>query len=610
MHQKHKQFAKQNKHSRSRFNKGGGIFRTSPLARFVVLFAAAAVLFIALLFPSWHFDSQPQILSISPQVGVPGDVVTITGSNFGASRDGGGDATGGVEAVIAGLLSKIGIKKTAYKGASKASDVEFGGYALTRSAYIKWTDDEIVIKLPMNVKDGLVFVRTEKGLSNPAFFSNATEVPMPVTAALDAPKPVISDMSATSLFIGSLLTISGSGFGGGIVGAGSSIQMAGGDTALGMAGFAPQVFFESAGERMPASALLYDIESWNDTEIKVRVIDGATSGSVAVETINGTSESKQLTVRSNGVKYYGDKRTYVVRLAADIKDLALDSPTHIRLYFPRPVRCATQVSAEMTECIPDVPDEDYQGKSLRILKADAGDRAIMGKTNYQEEYAVAVRSVRVVVNNPSSVSSRTGMSPYLYDAATRADAIIPANDNRVSSLSKEMAGNAKGAYNIARAIYSKMLDRFHLTDTKTDTCYPLAMLESGSGDAYDFAVVYTALLRAAGVPSLPCSGIIVDSERKAKPHWWSVFYVAGLGWVPVDAAIGSKAGGREAGFARLDAQHITFSCGYQAMKSVLSRANIVQRPKSYSLQSIWEESTKETRRYSSLWADPTVVGVY
>lgn len=578
MQEKHQRASNQTPRRSARNGRGVQyLFRTSPLARGAVLFGAAAAVFVALSLRGWHFNAKPQILSISPQAGMPGDTVTIKGESFGSQRN--------------------------------ASTVEFGGYALTQSAYKSWGDSEIAIKLPMNVQDGLVFVRTAAGVSNPAFFSNMAEVPVPVTALLDAPPPVITSTSASALFAGGLLTITGTGFACGMVGAGSGAPVAGAAAARGV-GIAPVVYFESAGKRIPASALLGDIESWNDTEIKVRIADGATSGPVTVETANGASEPKPLIVRTNGVKYYGESITYVVRLAADVKDLASNSPSHIRLYFPRPVLSSTQTSAIMTECIPNVADEDYQGTSLRTVKAEANDKSAGAKKNYQEDYAIAVRAVRVTVSNPASVTKRTDMNSALYDAATRADACVPSNDSRVASLSKDMAEGAKGTYNTARSIYNKMLDRFRLTDTKADTCAPLAMLDSGSGDAYDFAMIYTALLRAAGVPALPCSGVIVDSEQKAKPHWWSTFYVAGLGWIPVDVAAGAGKGGRDAGFARLDAQHITFSCGYKAVKSTLSRANIVQQPKSYALQSIWEESTKETSRYSSMWADPVVLGVY
>lgn len=511
-----------------------------------------------------RFLARPKIDAISPQVGMPGDTVTITGSGFGQQCT-----------------------------ADGVSAVEFGGYAFTQSAYIKWTDTEIVVKLPMDVQDGLVFVRTERGVSNPAFFSNMQDVPVPLTADTDAPKPAISSLTPKVASVGDVLTIRGSDFGAG---------PAGNDRTQGLYA----VMFESAGKKLDALAAMGNIESWSRGEIKVRVADGATTGSVTVKTPNGESNAQTLTVKAaSGTVQYGDTHTYIVQIASDVNGMSEASPSHIRLYFPRPVISAAQISSEMTESIPDVLDEIYQGTSLRTLKEQNGSP---DKTRYQESYAVAVRSVSVKMNNTQEPPSRDKMNGRVYDAATSADACVPVLDSRIAPLSKEMAQGRTGAYSIARAIYDRMLDRFGLTETKTDTCDPLAMLESGKGDAYDFAVIYTALLRAAGVPSFPCSGVVVDKEMHTKVRWWNVFYVNGVGYVPVDMTVGKDS--REAGFAKLDAQHITFSIGYNEIKSAIDSPNVVQRQKSYALQSIWEESSKQTRKYSSFWSDPMVIGVY
>lgn len=539
--------------------------------RFVCLFALAALGTVVLSIGRLHLHAKPRIDSISPQVGTPGDVVTIKGDGFGKPHFAEGECA-----------------------------VEFGGYAFTQSAYIKWTDGEIVLRLPMDVQDGLVFVRTRCGVSNPAFFSNAQDVPIPASANTDAPKPVISALSAKTASVGDILTINGNGFG---VFDGFDTP---GKTAEKNSSYA--VLFESAGKRLDALSVMGNIESWNNTEIKIRVTDGATTGPVTVVTPAGESDPQMLTVRSvNGTKYYGDARTYLVQLSADVNGINENSHSHIRLYFPRPVVSATQISAQITERIPDEAAELYQGTSLRILDIQKGDALKSnGKIRYQENYAITVRSVSVKLNN--TPPSGKFMNGKIYNAATKADACVPASDSRITELAKEMTQDKSSAQGKARAIYDKMLDSFGLIETKTDTCYPLGLLDNGKGDAYDFAMIYTALLRAAGVPSFPCSGVIVDKEMHTKVSWWNVFYADGVGYVPVDMTAGKLS--REAGFAKLDSQHVTFSIGYNAIKSAIRGGNSLQRQKSYSLQSLWEESDKQTRKYSSFWLDPVVAGVY
>ena len=82
----------------------------------------------------------PEIVSVVPPVGSPGDLVVINGINFGDVRD--------------------------------MSYVEIAGSKLTASSYISWTDNCIKIVLPANVQDGLLVVGTKEMLSKPALFAN------------------------------------------------------------------------------------------------------------------------------------------------------------------------------------------------------------------------------------------------------------------------------------------------------------------------------------------------------------------------------------------------------------------------------------------------------
>ena len=64
-------------------------------------------------------------------------------------------------------------------------------------------------------------------------------------------------------------------------------------------------------------------------------------------------------------------------------------------------------------------------------------------------------------------------------------------------------------------------------------------------------------------------------------------------------------------FGNLDSQHIAFSRGINEIKQTMSAKNkIVYRPKTYALQSIWEESSEGNVNYSSLWNTPVVLGLY
>ena len=69
---------------------------------------------IPLVFFNGAADNEPEIKSISPQIGAPGSVMTISGSGFGNERD--------------------------------TSFVEIGGSSLTSSSYLSWSATEIKVQ--------------------------------------------------------------------------------------------------------------------------------------------------------------------------------------------------------------------------------------------------------------------------------------------------------------------------------------------------------------------------------------------------------------------------------------------------------------------------------
>ena len=63
-------------------------------------------------------------------------------------------------------------------------------------------------------------------------------------------------------------------------------------------------------------------------------------------------------------------------------------------------------------------------------------------------------------------------------------------------------------------------------------------------------------------------------------------------------------------FGNIDAQRVAFSFAYKAIKQSLLSNKTVSMPRSFALQSIWEESTADVESYSSYWIVPAVLGIY
>ena len=153
------------------------LFRASPLFR-TVLWIIAIVLFVTVTrIASYRAKKMPVLVSINPQIGAPGDIMVITGNNFGNSRG--------------------------------SSFVEIGGSKLTSSCYLDWNDSEIKVIIPSNVQDGLVFVSTNEK-SNQLFFANENDIPSPVRPDPKKSIPIISALSKNAASVGEVISIEGS----------------------------------------------------------------------------------------------------------------------------------------------------------------------------------------------------------------------------------------------------------------------------------------------------------------------------------------------------------------------------------------------------------------
>ncbi|HRT68546.1 MAG TPA: IPT/TIG domain-containing protein, partial [Bacteroidota bacterium] len=171
------------------------------------------------------------IISVSPTEARIGDIITIKGSNFGDSR---GNSYVGF--TIGNSLSNI-VKATEYP---------------------KWTNGEIQVKIPKGLIAGKVRIFINIG----GFPGNMVDFIL-----LETPYPQIVDINPNEGKIGDTITISGLNFGDS---QGSSFVSFNGTIAI-------------------------NYTSWSDTQIKVKVPVGATSGKVSV-TVNG--------IKSNDLDLY------------------------------------------------------------------------------------------------------------------------------------------------------------------------------------------------------------------------------------------------------------------------------------------------------------------
>ena len=558
--------------------------RKYPIVRVLsVVFIISLILGVIYLI-GFRTKLVPEITSVVPPVGSPGDLVVINGENFGSVRD--------------------------------MSYVEIAGSKLTASSYISWSNNCIKIVLPANVQDGLLVVGTKEMRSKPALFANEVEIPVPVPAVQQVTKPVITMLSSDKLSVGELLVISGNNFG-------DSKNQSKVLFTMDCNNKISEADYKNVAllteNMIPASEDDFDYVSWSNTEISVRVPDGASSGLVIVDTGREKSDPKELVVKTEaGRKEYLNKKIYLVEYTADIADVVTNDISTITLRCPVPFSSPAQPQVEITDVVPEPILVNYQNNLIHQITRSRNNTP---KSVFKQNFVLPVFEVRANVN-VTKIGNYKNTEKNLLSGALKADTLIPCDDKSVKELCEKIIGKEKNPWSKAKFIYDYMCENFSvLSKVRKGDSDPLDLIKKGNGDAYDFAVICTALLRAAEIPAYTDSGILVNQDLQTQTHWWCEFYIDKVGWIPCDPALGAGleykqwtdsdvVDAKNFYFGNMDSHHIMFSRGWSQLKPFSADSKIVQQPRSFALQSIWEEANKDTAKYSSYWSVPVVKGVY
>ena len=555
------------------------LYRNYPAVRIATFLAVVGIIAAATSMSGRKKIGKPVISTIDPPIGSTGDIVVITGKNFGSTRE--------------------------------SSFVEIAGSRVTASNYRDWDNTQIEFMIPTNTVDGLVVVQTAEGRSEPVFFARKDSIPVPVRTDYRVSVPVIDSISPSTARIGDTISILGSNFGN-LRGNSTVYFTANRDESVSKV---PEENKLNAGF-VSASDTDYDFEYWTDSEIRVHVPDGATSGQLYVSTDKGNSYKQGFDVKfPAGQKKLTNCRTYVLQINADIQNRS-QKDAGVTLYVPRPAISVSQPASVLSEVSPAPLIEDDPYDVIHTIQLTGGD-----STRIKVNHNFIITSFMQESNiDGSSITRYTDATRLLNTIYTAPDECIPSDNEDLVKLADSIVGKSTNPYTQALLVYNYMLDNYKILNTpRTGDVSPLDLIEKKTGDAYDFAIIFTALCRSLGIPALPVSGILVETNSTARNHWWSEIYFEHYGWFPVDTALAAGLNykgyteinsPREYYFGNLDGQHISFSRKWNRLKTSLSNGKTVFRPRSYALQSIWEEVSTPEADYSSLWNDPVIVGIY
>ena len=529
----------------------------------------------ALLLLAGCRSNDPVIFSIYPSIGVMGEPITILGSAFGDERD--------------------------------ASFVTIAGAQPTGTAYLEWSDNRIRLRVPELGEAGLVFVHVGGRRSNGVIFVNEAALPRTVGGRTGL-GPMVGSIAPHAGAVGSLVTITGSGFG----------------NSRGSGG----VFFSrnvdagwGAREFIEVSEAEFGYELWSDREIRVRVPDGAATGSMEVRTARGSSSPLVFEVNgSPGTKSFVDRRSHIITYSVNIRTGEAEAPNTLHLWVPFPAVSAAQRNVEMLFSNPEPFIRDYFGTSLyRLENLDAH-----SITDISLSWTVDVYGVRTMVQ-PQDIR-RAAASP-IRDAHARGGAAFPIDDPRIANLAASIVGGETNPYLQARRIFDWMLTNVAWDSRVQGDLFHV--IETGRADTFLAALLYSTLLRALGVPTQPVAGVLVGRDRQTLNHHWAEFWIDGLGWIPVDPAMGAALAGRGAipanfvppvaydydnpaafYFGNIDSWRIAFSRGFTDLSQMDPRGRTITHVRSYALQTLWEEAVGGIESYNSLWGNIIITAIH
>jgi len=516
------------------------------------------ILLIGVLYTSVTLSSRrPVIEDVTPTRAATGETVTIQGRHFGGSRAEG--------------------------------RVRIGGSYLPNAAYTSWSDQEVRFRLPNEIGSGLLYVSTAHGRSVGVLFTNHRDIPQAQAPTADnSSAPVLAEEEPLELRIGELLVLRGRRFG---------HQRSNGE-----------VIFQFSGpdgmQERSAGADDREYELWTDREIRVRVPDGVGDGSVVVRTDRGRSKPRGLSVlRPVGEKSFGTPSVYTFTQTLTLSHATTRSNINdeniLFIHQAHPVSEASQRAVLRRES-----REPY---------AEYADMSVVRFDNLVPTDSLIIEREFEVERYPVRTEIRNARVPFQYRMPVRfltehrsPDAFVPSGAEIIRSAARTAVGNQRNPHLKAGLLLTALRNRMSYTAQPGGASGEDAVSawEAGTGNAFAYASLYTALLRAADIPSRMIAGFLVLENDDVVRHFWVEYYLQDFGWVPVDPALADgylpdgfyleAAGDQNAAefyFGNLDGRRIAFSNGLIHRRPLRpdSQLEPAMGSQVYALQSVFEE---------------------
>lgn len=172
--------------------------------------------------------------------------------------------------------------------------------------------------------------------------------------------------------------------------------------------------------------------------------------------------------------------------------------------------------------------------------------------NYQDIEAGSTISSTMIVDAkiseinysifPDRCGTLTQIPPRIRRTYTENGSKYQTDDPYIQELAREIAGDERNPYWIARKIFDHVRDAL---EYKLEGGWNVApvVLKRGTGSCSEYAFSFIALCRAAGLPARYVGSVVVrrdDASLDDVFHRWTEVYLPNYGWIPIDPSRGDK----------------------------------------------------------------------
>jgi transglutaminase-like putative cysteine protease len=258
--------------------------------------------------------------------------------------------------------------------------------------------------------------------------------------------------------------------------------------------------------------------------------------------------------------YYDHPQRYRITYIAVLANSAF-RVNSLQVYQPRPLEWDSQRDVSILQVLPPAEErsDPTYGNGLYYW-----DQTRLSRDAVQQNI---VLQFETTVYETHSQFNERDIRPYdttsaEYSLYTRPERYLEADDPQIRLLVTRMASSEPNPYRLARKFYEYVIRNAIYVATWDGVHGASQLVRKGRGDCSDYAALFVAFCRAAGIPARPVVGYWAESGL-SKSHVWAEFYLQGIGWLPVDPNMGQVEYYRRGDyFGNMDNQRIILNKGY------------------------------------------------